>query len=241
MKFFPSIDIKGGKCVRLYKGDLKICKVYEDCPLDAVYKYNLDRADWLHVVDIDGAAAGAPRNMDVVAKIARNVNCHIQVGGGIRSLDTIKKYLSIGVSRVILSTLALTNFELVSRACKRYLGKVALGLDTVGEYVAISGWTRTSAIKYDQALVNLTRLRLSALIWTDVMRDGTLTGVNTIELEKIINLSKLPIIVSGGVSSLQDLKSLCINYNNSIAGVISGKAIYERVFSVEDAQRALNC
>lgn len=139
MQFFPALDIKDGKCVRLYRGKLDSCKVYEASPLDAVYKYDLDRADWLHIVDLDGAVVGAPCNMSVIANVIKSVGCCVQVGGGIRDLNTIKQYLLLGAARVVLSTSALTDFGLISRASKRFFGRVALSLDTVGGRVALRG------------------------------------------------------------------------------------------------------
>ncbi|XXN19813.1 MAG: 1-(5-phosphoribosyl)-5-[(5-phosphoribosylamino)methylideneamino]imidazole-4-carboxamide isomerase [Candidatus Hodgkinia cicadicola] len=239
MQFFPSIDIKDGKCVRLYKGRLEEYKIYEDSPLAAVHKYSLDRAAWLHVVDLDGAVAGAPKNMEVITNLIRSVDCQVQVGGGIRDLSSINKYLSVGASRVILGTSVLTDFRFVSKVSKRHLGRIAVSLDTSKGYIAKQGWTKLSKTSFEQILPKLAGLRLSALVWTDINRDGTLTGVNTTDLVKIINVSKLPVIVSGGVSSLEDLNNLHKRFGNSIAGVISGKAIYERLFSVAEAQRAL--
>ncbi|AUG33819.1 1-(5-phosphoribosyl)-5-[(5- phosphoribosylamino)methylideneamino] imidazole-4-carboxamide isomerase [Candidatus Hodgkinia cicadicola] len=242
MQFFPALDIKDGKCVRLHGGNLDECKVYETSALDAVYKYNLNRANWLHIVDLDGAAAGVPRNMSVIANVIKAVDCRVQIGGGIRDLNTIKQYLLLGATRVVLGTSALTDFGLISRASKRFFGRVALSLDTIGGRVALRGWTELSASVCEQVLAKLAHLKLSALIWTDVARDGTLSGVNTAELAKIVNISRLPVIVSGGVASLKDLKDLYANFGSSVAGVISGKAIYERVFNIEDAQRVLqNC
>lgn len=139
MQFFPALDIKDGKCVRLYRGRLDDCKVYETSPLDAVYKYGLNRADWLHIVDLDGAVAGAPRNMSVIADVIKAVDCRVQIGGGMRDLNAIRQYLLLGATRVVLSTSALTDFRLISGAAKRFFGRVALGLDTIGGRVALRG------------------------------------------------------------------------------------------------------
>ncbi len=139
MQFFPALDIKDGKCVRLFKGRLDSCKVYASSALAAVREYNLDRADWLHVVDLDGALAGTPRNMNVIAKVIKAVNCRVQVGGGIRDLDTIREYLLLGASRVVLGTSALADFKLVLKASKRHFGRVALSLDSVGGRAALRG------------------------------------------------------------------------------------------------------
>ncbi|AHL30953.1 MAG: putative phosphoribosylformimino-5-aminoimidazole carboxamide ribotide isomerase [Candidatus Hodgkinia cicadicola] len=239
MQFFPALDIKAGKCVRLHRGKLDDCKVYEASALAAVQKYNLNSADWLHIVDLDGAIAGAPRNISVIASVIKAVDCRVQVGGGIRDLDTIRQYLLLGAARVVLSTSALTDFGLISRASKRFFGKVALGLDTIGGCAASRGWTELSTTPCEQILAKLAHLKLSALVWTDITRDGTLSGVNTTELARIVSISRLPVIVSGGVASLKDLRGLHADFGNSVAGVISGKAIYERVFNVEDAQRVL--
>ncbi|XXN13865.1 MAG: 1-(5-phosphoribosyl)-5-[(5-phosphoribosylamino)methylideneamino]imidazole-4-carboxamide isomerase [Candidatus Hodgkinia cicadicola] len=240
MQFIPSIDIKDGKCVRLYKGDLTKCQVYEASPLSAIHKYGLNKASWLHVVDLDGAVAGEPRNMDAIASLLQNVDCRVQVGGGIRSLKTIRDYLLLGASRVVLGTSALTSPSLILKATKKHLGKIALGLDTIRGHVAIQGWTKLTNETYKQTLARLAHLRISVLVWTDVTRDGTLSGINTGELTQVINVSKLPVIVSGGISSLEELKSLRDSFGNSIAGVISGKAIYEGAISVEDALNALH-
>ncbi|XXM93386.1 MAG: HisA/HisF-related TIM barrel protein [Candidatus Hodgkinia cicadicola] len=239
MQFFPSLDIKDGKCVRLYRGKLDELKVYEPAPLDAVYKYGLNQANWLHIVDLDGAATGIPQNISVIERIIKNTNCRVQVGGGIRNLSAVREYLLLGASRVILGTSVLTDVELVLKASKKYFGRIALSLDTIEGCIATQAWTKLSAVTCAQVLTDLAHLKLSALIWTDIARDGTLSGVNVAELARIVSVSKLPIIVSGGIGSLEDLESLRIRFGDSIAGVISGKAIYERVFSVNDAQRVL--
>ncbi|AUG91594.1 1-(5-phosphoribosyl)-5-[(5- phosphoribosylamino)methylideneamino] imidazole-4-carboxamide isomerase [Candidatus Hodgkinia cicadicola] len=214
----------------LYTGKLDDCKVYEASALAALQKYDLNSAGWPHIVDLDGAIAGVPRNISVIANVIKAVDCRVQVGGGIRDLDTMRQCLLLGAARVVLSASALTDFGLVSRASKGFFGRVALSLDAIGGSVASRGWAQLSTTPCEQILAKLVRLKLSALVWTDITRDGA-------ELAKIVSISRLPVIVSGGVASLKGLEGLCANFGSSVAGVISGKAIYERVFNVEDARR----
>ncbi|XXM93450.1 HisA/HisF-related TIM barrel protein [Candidatus Hodgkinia cicadicola] len=239
MQFIPSIDVKSGECVRLCRGAFDSCKVYSASPLEAVTEYGLDQANWLHVVDLDGAVDGSPRNMCAINHVLRSVNCSVQVGGGIRSLETVNEYLKAGAARVVLGSSVLTDSKLVFEACRRYFGRVVLSLDTVNGNVVTNGWTESSATNYKKALDGVMRFGASALIWTDVVRDGTLGGVNIRDLVQIVALSRLPVIVAGGVCSLLDLANLRAVFGNSLAGVISGKAIYERVFSVREAQTTL--
>ncbi|WGS83590.1 MAG: HisA/HisF-related TIM barrel protein [Candidatus Hodgkinia cicadicola] len=240
MQFIPSINVKSGKCVRLCRGEFDNCKVYSASPLEAVSEYGLDQTKWLHVVDLDGAVCGFPQNMCAIKHVVRSVDCSVQVGGGIRSLETVYEYLKAGAARVVLGSSVLTDSKFVSEACKRYFGRVALSLDTVDGNVFTNGWAEASTINYKKALDGLMSFGGSALIWTDVMRDGTLGSVNIRGLVQVVGLSRLPVIVSGSVRSLLDLANLRAVFGNSLAGVISGKPLYERVFSVSEAQTTLD-
>lgn len=239
MYFIPALDIKDGKCVRLHKGNMLNCKVYSSNPLDIIKDFKLSCDDWLHIIDLDGAVCGSPKNLEIIHKLVSNLDCNIQVGGGIRNINTVKNYLEMGVNKVILGTSVLENPDLINEISTYYPGKIAISIDTLNGMVLTKGWTSTTNMSYEKVLDLLSNLNISSIIWTDIDRDGTMHGINIKGLERVISNSKIPVIVSGGVSNILDLINLKNNFSDKLAGVICGKALYEGVISLDVAMRII--
>ncbi len=239
MHFYPAIDIKDGQFIRLKKGQLSKITVYGNNPIEQAESFCSSGAKWIHIVDIDGAFQGTSKNMDTILSIKKSVNSKIQVGGGIREIKTIEKLLNNGIERVVLGTIAITNPNFVKEMCKKFPGKIAVGLDTKNGLVATNGWAKSSNVDLDGFIEIYEYSGVSAIIFTDIERDGLMEGANYEQLTKILKKTKLKVIASGGVASLNDIKRLKkIEYNNLI-GVISGKAIYEKKFAVDEAIKIL--
>ncbi len=234
----PAIDIKDGKCVRLAQGDFNRVTTYADNPADMALTWMQKGAELIHIVDLDGSVAGLPRNADVILDIARKVEVPIQVGGGIRDMETIEYYLSNGVESVILGTTALQNEKIVQEASDTFPDQIILGIDALDGRVAVRGWTQ----KTDKNAVDLARqyanCDVKAIVYTDIERDGMSTGVNieaTRELAKAVNI---PVIASGGVATLADIENLLAIRDCEFYGVIIGRALYTGAISLEEAIRA---
>ena len=237
MYLLPAIDLKEGRCVRLKQGDMNQSTVFNDSPANQAEAFMKEGTEWIHVVDLDGAFAGKPVNISAVEEILKATDVKIELGGGIRSLDTIRLWLEKGVARVILGTAALRNPELVKQACREFPNKIAVGIDAKDGFVAVEGWAETSTIKDIDLARRFESVGVSAIIYTNVARDGVLGGP---DLEATLNLAKsvsIPVIVSGGVSSLDDIKA-CQKVG-IFEGVIAGRAIYEGRFTVSEAISAL--
>lgn len=227
MILFPAIDLKDGACVRLVRGDMDQATVFNDDPADQARAFAAAGFDWLHVVDLNGAIEGRPVNADAVAAIRAAVGMKVQLGGGIRSLDTAAHWLDAGVDRIILGTVALKEPALVTEACKRWPGRVAVGIDARDGRVAVDGWTTTS----DVAALDLARRfaddGVAAVIYTDIDRDGAMEGPNVDATAALAEQIATPVIASGGVSSHADLERLKAVEGAGIAGVICGRALYD--------------
>ena len=234
MILYPAIDLKGGHCVRLYQGDMNMTTVFNNSPSTQALMFQKEGAEWIHVVDLDGAFAGKPANVDAIRSIRQATNVNIQLGGGIRSLETIESWLSEGISRVILGTVAVKNPQLVKDACKKFPGKIAVGIDSKEGFVATEGWAEKSDVSSLQLAKMFEDIGVAAIIYTDISRDGAMKGPNIEETKNLARDIDIPVILSGGVSKLEDLKNVkaeCPYLN----GVISGRAIYEKAFSVKQA------
>ncbi len=227
MKLFPAIDLKNGQCVRLFKGEMDQAVVYNDHPAQQAGAFRDAGAEWLHIVDLDGAFAGKSENGSAVEAILSEVSLPIQLGGGIRTLGAISAWLEKGIQRVILGTVALTHPDLVKQACREFSGHIAVGLDARNGYVAVEGWAETSTLSAVEVAQRFEDCGVSAVIFTDIERDGTNTGVNIEATDALARQVSLPIIASGGVSDLQNLKDLKARNNAGIAGAIIGKALYD--------------
>jgi len=224
---FPAIDLKGGKCVRLYKGDMAQATVFNDSPGDQAAQFVKAGARWIHVVDLDGAFAGKSVNADAVRAILKNANVPVQLGGGIRDDAAIASWLDAGVTRVILGTIALKDPDFVKRACKTFPGKIVVGIDARGGHVAVQGWAETSDMKAVDLARKFEDSGVAAIVYTDIDRDGALQGPNVDATVAMAKAVSIPVIASGGVSSLDDLATLKRHAKDGIAGVISGRALYD--------------
>ena len=224
MIIYPAIDIKGGKCVRLYKGDFNEVTVFNDDVVNQARQFEKLGFEYLHVVDLDGAVAGSSVNFKYIENIVKNTNLKVQVGGGIRNIDNVRKLLSIGVARVIIGTAALTDPEFVMQACKEFEGQIIVGIDGRGDKVAVQGWLKDSDVNIIDLAKKFEDVGVAAIIYTDIEKDGTLQGVSfdkTLKLAKSVNID---IIASGGVASIEDVKKIA--NCRDISGVIVGKAWY---------------
>lgn len=223
---YPAIDIRGGKCVRLFQGDYAQETVYGESPQEVAKQWVEQGAKWLHLVDLDGAKAGQPVHAELVLSIARAVNVPVQIGGGIRTEGDVAAYLDGGVSRVIIGTAALENRDFMKQVLSRYGSKIAVGLDCRNGYVATRGWLETSDVKAEDLAKELVELGAETFIYTDISRDGTLTGPNVEEIVSLARATGKQVIASGGVSVEQDLFALSAFANEGVGGAIVGKALY---------------
>jgi len=226
MIIFPAIDLRGGKCVRLIQGDFDKETVYSDDPQATARRWQACGAKFLHVVDLDGARAGSPQNLDAIQKILDAVDIPIEVGGGIRTLDDMAKLLSLGVRRVILGSVAVENPALVSEAVKRFGDKIVVGIDAKGGFVATHGWEKSSGVAASDFAKKIVAAGVKTIIYTDISKDGMLSGVNAAAFEELAKSSGAQIVASGGVKSIEDIRALKAVEASGIVGVIVGKAIY---------------
>ena len=240
MKIFPAIDIKEKKCVRLIKGNFDNKTEYEVSPIDQAGKYKDHGFKNLHIVDLDGALAGKTVNLDIIQKIVGKHNLKIEIGGGVRSIDSIKKYIDIGVEKVILGSAAIKNKKFLKEACIKFKNKIALGLDAKKGYLSASGWKEDLNIKTLDFLKDVKDYGVSRLIYTDIDRDGTKESPNFEETVKVADASSCPVIISGGVSSINDIKKAKELNNKNIEGIIIGKAIYDGDIQLEELAKELN-
>jgi phosphoribosylformimino-5-aminoimidazole carboxamide ribotide isomerase len=227
MKIFPAIDIKDKKCVRLIKGNFENKTVYESSPIDQAGKYKNNGFKNLHIVDLDGALTGKTVNLDIIKEIVSKYDLKIEIGGGVRSIDSIKQYIDTGVEKVILGSGAIKNKEFLKEACKKFIGQIALGLDAKNGNLSVSGWKENLNVKTIDFLKEVNSYGVSRIIYTDINRDGMKTSPNLDETVKIAELSNCPVVISGGVSSINDIKEAKELNNNKIEGIIVGKAIYD--------------
>ena len=222
MIIFPAIDIRGGKCVRLLKGDFEKETVFSDKPEEMAKKWQAQGAEFLHLVDLDGALAGKSQNLATVEKILAAVDIPVELGGGIRTMENIDDVLALGVRRVILGSVAVRNPELVREACAKYGDRIVVGIDAKDGIVAVDGW----GVSGDVEATALAKAGVKTIIYTDISRDGTLSGVNVEATAKLARESGVAIVASGGVKSIADIEALKPYEKDGIEGVIVGKSIY---------------
>ena len=238
MKVFPAIDIKNKKCVRLIKGDFNNKTEYEMSPIEQAKKYKDHGFINLHIVDLDGALTGRTINIDLIRDLVSKFDLKIEIGGGIRNFESIQKYNDIGVEKVILGSAAIKDKNFLKEACKRFPNKIALGLDAKDGYLAVSGWKENSNQLTTDFLQEINDYGVSRLIYTDINRDGTKQSPNFEETSKIAEISNCPVIISGGVSSMDDIRKAKSLKN--IEGIIVGKAIYDGDIKLEELAKEIN-
>lgn len=232
---YPAIDIRAGKCVRLFQGDYAQETVYADSPLDMAKRWVEQGAAWVHLVDLDGAKEGQPANAGLIKEIAGSIPVPVQVGGGIRTEAQIADYLEAGVARVIIGTAAIEDESFTSSVLKQYGEKIAIGLDCRNGMVATRGWQTTTDVKATELAKRLVAYGAQTFIYTDIARDGTLTGPNVQEISDLALATGKSVIASGGVSSLDDLLELSAHAANGVSGAIVGKALYTEAFTLQEA------
>lgn len=235
MIIYPAIDIRGGRCVRLTEGRFDAETVFADDPAEMALKWAGLGAEFLHLVDLDGALAGEGKNVPVIERILQSVSIPVQLGGGIRNLETIEKLLSLGVNRLILGSAAVKNPQLVEEACKKYPGHIAVGIDAKNGEVAIEGWGKGSGVAATELAKKMAAYGVETIIYTDISRDGMLSGVNVEATAALARACGVPIIASGGVASIEDIRRVKAVEADGVQGCIIGKAIYTGAVDLKEA------
>jgi phosphoribosylformimino-5-aminoimidazole carboxamide ribotide isomerase len=236
---YPAIDLKGGQCVRLLRGEMDAATVYNDDPAAQARAFRDAGCAWVHVVDLDGAFAGRPVNADAVRAILGAVDVPVQLGGGIRDRAGIERWLEAGVARVVLGTVALRDPDLVIAACRAHPGRIAVGIDARGGKVAVEGWAETAEITATDLALKFEDAGVAAIVFTDIDRDGALQGPNLDATGALARRLSTPVIASGGVSSLDDLKAIATLAGDGVAGAIVGRALYDGRVDPAEAARVL--
>lgn len=234
---YPAIDLLNGKCVRLFQGDYQQSTVFHESPVDMARTFYKQGAEWIHVVDLDGAKSGRPVNQEIIAEMAKQVPVRIEVGGGIRCMETVAFYLMHGVSRVILGSSAISDPEFTRLVLKRYPESTAIGLDVKEGQVAVKGWLEVSGIHAAELAGELIRCGASHFIYTDISRDGALRGANVKAAAELAEEIGMPIVLSGGVTSIDEIKNMLETEKGRISGAIIGKALYTKQISLQEAVR----
>ena len=238
MKIFPAIDIKNKKCVRLVKGNFDNKTEYEISPIEQAGKYKDHGFKNIHIVDLDGALTGETLNLDIIQEIVGKFNLNVEVGGGVRNLDSIKKYADIGVEKIILGSAAIKNKNFLKESCEKFPNKIALGLDAKAGYLSVFGWKERSNQLTLEYLKEVNDYGVSRLIYTDINRDGMKQSPNYDETMKVAKISNCPVIISGGVSSINDIKKA--KKLKNIEGIIVGKAIFDGDIKLEELAMEIN-
>ena len=239
MIFFPAIDIYQGKCVRLEKGDFEKKTIFNEDPVDQAKYFEEMGCNWIHVVDLDGAKNGSSSNFNIVEEISLKTNLKIQFGGGVRSIAKIKSLLDAGIERVVIGTKAINDISFLDVVCRDFPNKIVIGIDARKGKVSIEGWTKDSGINANELAINAEKKGVCAIIFTDIDKDGLMSGPNipsTLEIAKAVNI---PVIVSGGVSAIEDVIEVKENEGSGIGGVICGRAVYDKKVDIKEALKIL--
>lgn len=234
MEVIPAIDLLAGRCVRLYQGDYAQSQIFNDNPLEVALQWESQGATRLHLVDLDGAKEGTTVNLDVISSIVQHLTIPVQVGGGLRDRSSVERLFSLGVERAIVGTVAIENPDLVQELCEAYPQKMAVGIDARNGKVATKGWLETSTVEATDLAQRISD-KAAAIIYTDISRDGTLVGPNLESLKELAHVSPIPVIASGGISSLTDLLSLLSLESLGVTAVIVGKALYTGKVDLKEA------
>ena len=239
MIIFPAIDIKDGKCVRLIKGDFNQMTSYEKSPFDQAKTYFQNGFNNIHIVDLDGALQGKPSNSNIVKEILKNLKLKIQIGGGIRTIDDVDNWVKSGVDKVIIGTTAVENKDLLKIACEKFQNKIAVSLDVKDGFIFLSGWKKQTNILAANFLKEIQNFGVSRIIYTDINKDGTKEGPNIKDAIELSSKVKIPFIISGGVSSIEDVKKIKSLNNSNIEGVIIGKSIYDGDIKINELAKEI--
>ena len=239
MIIFPAIDIKDGVCVRLIRGDYRQITSYENSPIDQATKYFQNGFNNIHIVDIDGALRGRAVNSFIINEIVKKIKSKIQIGGGIRTIDDISRWIEMGIDRVVMGTAAVENIELLETACNKFKNKIAVSLDVKDGLIALSGWKKQTNISAIDFIKKIQNFGVSRIIYTDINRDGTKQGPNIKDTVELSSKSTIPLVISGGVSSLEDIKKIKSLSNSNIEGVIVGKSIYDGDIKISDLAKLI--
>mgnify|MGYP003593171825 CR=1 FL=1 len=238
MIIFPAIDLKNGKCVRLQQGKFDHVKVFNENPVSVAKEFEAKGAEYIHLVDLDGALEGELVNREVIEKIIKSVNIPCELGGGIRTIERIEELLNLGIARVILGTIAIKNPELTKEAVKRFGGdKVVIGIDAKKGKVAINGWVDVTEKDVVELIKEMESIGVKTVIYKEKKKDGMMQGISYDSVKRILELTNINIVVSGGVTTIEDINKLTALKNSKIEGVITGKAIYEGTLKLEEAVR----
>lgn len=240
MKIIPAIDLKNGKCVRLAQGRKEDQTIFSDDPAAVAQKWADSGAELIHVIDLDGAFDKSPQHIDAIKKILASVDIPIQLGGGIRNEQTVRMYLDMGVKRIIIGTEAIRNPDFVKKICKTYPDQIIVGIDARQGYVAIEGWTRTTEIKAIDLAGQFEDCGVAAINFTDIHRDGMQTGPNIEETRKLAEAVSIPVVASGGVATMEDIRNILPLKSVGVVGVITGKALYTGTLNLKEAIAAAN-
>ena len=240
MKLIPAIDLMNGKCVRLFKGDFNKRKDFSKEPHEQAKYWEKEGAKCIHIVDLDAAKTGIPTNDQSIKKIVNEVNIPIQIGGGIRSLERIEQLLSYGIDKVIMGTSAIENKELVKDLSSKYPNRIIVGIDAKDGKVSTRGWLKQSDVLATDLVKEFSYFKIASFVVTDINTDGTLAGTNEVFIQKILEITDIPVIASGGVGSISDLLSLTKFEHSGLYGVIVGKALYENKFTIREANNILS-
>ena len=240
MKLIPAIDLLKGKCVRLIKGDFNKSKEFNDDPILQAKKWEAEGASIIHIVDLDGAKTGNPINDKSIKDIAKSINIPLQIGGGIRSEERIEQLFSYGIDKVIMGTSAIENKNLIKKLTLKFPKKIIIGIDSNNGKVSTRGWLKDSDVLALELIKEFSSLQISKFIITDIKTDGTLMGPNEEYIDEVLKNTNLPVVASGGIGSISDLLSLTKYENRGLEGVIVGKALYEKKFSINEAQKILS-
>ena len=240
MKLIPAIDLMNGKCVRLFKGDFNKRKDFSKEPHEQAKYWEDEGAKCIHIVDLDAAKTGIPKNDHSIKEIVKTVNIPIQIGGGIRSLERIEQLLSYGLDKVIMGTSAIENKELVKDLSSKYPNRIIVGIDAKDGKVSTRGWLKQSDVLATDLVKEFSYFKIASFVVTDINTDGTLAGTNEVFIQKILEITDIPVIASGGVGSISDLLSLTKFEHSGLYGVIVGKALYENKFTIREANNILS-
>jgi len=239
MIILPAIDIKDGKCVRLVKGDFNQMTSYEKSPFDQAKIYFKNGFKNIHIVDLDGALQGKPSNSNIVREIIKNFELKIQIGGGIRTIDDIENWVKSGVDKVVIGTAAVENKNLLKTACEKFKNKIAISLDVKDGFIFLSGWKKQTNILASDFLKEVQNFGISRIIYTDINKDGTKKGPNIKDTMELSSKVKIPFIISGGISSIEDIKKIKSLNNSNIEGVIVGKSIYDGDIKINELAKEI--